>query len=176
MPHVSDVKELLKNSELKFTEIAKEVGVSPKTVQNINNGKTHRDANEVYPLRPSGQRVGELRARLSIPNKNAVPRPNVLSPQMIDYIGMLSLLGVEIDCLLTFKEAYIAPLEEIFGRKLNDSDILSIINLRPTLPPQLDTLIKAHTKPKVKFINLEYWLNSDFISAAEEGMIYSLFK
>ena len=174
--HVSSVKELLKNTELKFTEIAKETGVSPKTVQNINNGKTHFNKDETYPLRPSSLKIGELRARLSVPTQDAVPRPNVLSPQMIDYVGMLSLLGVGIECLLVFKEAYRRPLEEIFGRKLSDDDLLSIIKLEPTLPPQLNTLINAYRNPRVKFINTEYWLNSGFISAYEENLIYSLFK
>lgn len=130
----------------------------------------------MYPLRPSGVKIGELKTRLSVPTADAVPRPNVLSPQMIDYVGMLSLLGVGMECIIIFKDVYNKPLEEIFGRELSESELLSIIQLEPKFPPQLNTLINAYKNPRVKFINTEYWLNSGFISTYEENLIYSLFK
>lgn len=174
--YVEEVKDLLKHTELKFTDIAARVGVSSRTVQNINNGKTHRKAGEIYPIRFSAARMAELRERLATPTKSAVKRPNVLSPQLLDYIGMLALLDVNINCLLEFREVYDYQVEAIFGRKLTDDELLSVISLRPTVPHQFYTLIEAYHNPKVKFINIPFWIESGFIQKEEESIIYSLFK
>ena len=175
MGHVERIKFLLENTNLKFTEIAAEVDVTSRTVQNINNGITHKEERD-YPIRVTGRTLGELRTRLTEPTTAAVPRPNVLSPQLIDYISMLSLLEVPIDCLLEFREVYEKPLTEIFGRRLSDDELLSVITLRPTIPKQLNYLINAHDRPMVKFLNMNYWIKTGFIAKVEEEMVYSLFR
>lgn len=119
----------------------------------------------------SGQRLGILRDKLSIPNRNAVPRPNVLSPQMLDYIGFLSILKVDISCLLVFKSIYIEELNRYFKRELSDADILSIISIRPTLPQSLNDLVRAHTKPKVQLMNVDHWIKTGIIQESEREFI-----
>lgn len=168
---IEKIKHRLINTDDKFVDIARDFNKSSKTIQNINNGFTHKKPDEVYPLRMSGQRLGTLKERLSIPNINAVPRPHVLSPQMLDYIGFLSLLGVEIDCLLTFKEVYIKELNSYFDKELSDSEIVSIISLKPRLPQSLDELIKAHSKPRVQLMNLEFWIKTGIIQESERTFI-----
>lgn len=176
MPHVEEIKNLLESTDLKFIDIAARVGVSSRTVQNINNGITHKEAGREYPIRITGRSFGELKARLLTPTTAAVPRPNVLSPQLLDYISMLSLLGVSIDCLLEFDMVYRKPLEEIFEKSLTKRELLAIIHLRPTVPNQLNRLIRAYDNPSVRFLNIEFWIKTGFITKREKEIIYSLFK
>lgn len=155
-------------------EIANIAGVSSRTVRNINTGATRHDPGLEYPLRYTRARLAALRTRLSKPTKDAVPFPYNLSPHLIDYIGFLSLLGVDISCLLEFKEIYLDELEEAFGRKLSDEDILGIIKLEPAKPKELVNLIKAYKTPKVRLINLDYWVSTGLIQINEVEQIHRL--
>lgn len=155
-------------------EISKKCKVSTKTVQNINIGQTHYDESVKYPIRVTGQMIGKLRQRLSKPNKNAVPNPHILSPQLLDYIGFLSILGADLYSIIEFKEVYYKPLKDFFQRELTNEEILAIIELRPQRPTQLKEIIEAYYSPKVKLINLDYWVKTGFIKKGERDMIYSL--
>lgn len=171
---VKDIKRLLKNTDVPMTEIAKQFKVSARTVSNINTGNTYHEANLTYPIRITGKRIQEIKRELSKATKEAVPNPHILSPQLLDYIGFLSLLGVEIDCLLVFKEVYYKQLKNLFEREISDTDILSIIKLRPTRPRPLRELIDAYDNPKVQLINTEYWLQKGLIIEGEDLIINSL--
>lgn len=171
---VKDIKKLLKSTDLPMTEIAKKFNVSPKTVRNINQGTTYHDKNLVYPIRITSKRIQEIKRELSIPTREAVPNPQILSPQLLDYIGFLSMLEVDIDCLLTFKDVYYKPLKSLFGRELSDQDILSIIKLRPKRPRPLRELIEAYDFPKVQLLNKDYWVEKELIQKGEEEAINSL--
>ena len=172
--NVGVIKKLLKNTKEPMSQIAKKFDLSARTVSNINKGLTHFDKNENYPLRITAQKKSQLKNRLSIPNKNAVRNPNILSPQLLDYIGFLSVLEVGIECLLEFREVYNEQLEKSFSRELSDKEVLAIIELRPTRPAQLKEMINAYTNPKVKFINKEYWVETGFIDKSEEDLLYSI--
>lgn len=169
-----EVKKLLEGTELPMVEIAKKLNVSPRTVRNINNGVTHFDQKRQYPIRVTAKRISELKEILSTPNNAAVPNPHILSPQVLDYIGFLSLLGAEVNCLLVFKDIYYKQLTKIFGRELSDKEILSIFQLKPFRPRQLSELIKAYDFPKVKLINLDYWVKQGIIKERDKEIISSL--
>lgn len=154
--------------------IAKEFDISSRTVQNINKGLTHYDESETYPLRITGRMISQLKDRLSRPNESAVPNPHILSPQLLDYIGFLSILEVGPTCIITFKSVFNQQLEEIFKRELTDVEILSIIELRPQRPAQLKEMVNAYYDPKVRLTNVEYWIKTGFIKREEKDMIYSL--
>lgn len=173
--NIDVIKNLLKNTDKKMTEIAELCGVSSRTVQNINNGKTHKKPDEIYPIRATGKRLSDLKGRLSVPRKEAVPRPHVLSPQLIDYIGFLSLLGVGEEAILEFREVFYEELKCFFNRDLSNDEILSIIKLRPSKPETLSDLVKAYDKPRVRFMNLGYWLETGLIKPGEEEFILSMF-
>lgn len=168
------IKNLLKNTDLPLTEIAERLNTSSRTVRNINQGITHQEVGETYPLRTTGDKLSELKNRLSKPTKDAVLNPHVLSPQLLDYLGFLSILEVDIDCLLIFKDVYYKQLVKIFGRELSDQEILSIIKLEPNRPTQLKEMVQAHKSPKVRLINLNYWIKKGIIEENEKDMIYSL--
>lgn len=169
--HIEEIKKLLRNTDVPMADIAKQFKVSARTVSNINNGNTYKEENINYPLRISGKRIYELKRKLSIPNKKAVPNPHVLSPQLLDYIGFLSLLEVSEDCLLEFKEVYNKQLTKHFGKNLSNTEILSVISLRPTRPRQLKELLNAYDNPKVKMINTDYWLKQGLIKKGEEEVL-----
>lgn len=171
---VEEIKNLLRNTDKSLSNIAKETGVSPRTVGNINQGKTHFEEDTDYPLRVTGQRINQLKNKLSKPTKKAVMNPHILSPQLLDYIGFLSILGVGLECLLEFKEVYYKQLSDIFNREMSDEDIISIIKLRPSRPTQLKELVEAYYEPKVKLINMKFWLETGFIKKQEKEIIYSL--
>lgn len=157
-----------------MNQIAERYQVSPRSVQNINKGTTYYDSSESYPLRVTGQMIGKLRQKLSIPSAAAVPNPHILSPQLLDYVGFLSLLGVEINSLLEFKGMYYKALVSFFEKDLTDSEIVSIMKLRPQQPTQLKEIVEAYYNPKVKLINIDYWIKTGFIKKAERDMIYAL--
>lgn len=171
---ISDIKKDLINTDLTIRQISDKHGVATRTVRNINLGSTYYDRKLKYPLRITGVKIEELKNKLKVPTKKAVPNPHILSPQLLDYVGFLSLLGVEISCLLEFKEVYIKQLTKVFGRELTNQEILSVIELRPLRPRQLSELIKAYDKPKVKLINTEFWLKKKLIDEGEASALGTL--
>ena len=48
---VDEIKEILRTSDLTFTEINKKYNISKPTISMINQGKIWKDKNESYPLR-----------------------------------------------------------------------------------------------------------------------------
>lgn len=168
------IKTALRNTDLPMTEIAKKFKVSARTVRNINNGDSYFDKSCSYPIRITGKRLQELKRELSKATTDAVPNPHVLSPQLLDYIGFLSILEVDITCLLVFKDVYNLQLKKFFGRELSDQEILSIIELRPSRPRQLMEMIKAYDHPKVQLINTSYWLKKGIIKKGEDEILSSL--
>lgn len=172
--YVKDVKNLLINTDSPMSEIAKKYKVSARTVSNINQGKTYFDEKLDYPLRITGQRINKLKEKLSKPTKKAVLNPHILSPQLLDYIGFLSILDVGIECLLVFKDVYYKELKVIFNRELSDKEIISIIELRPQRPAKLEKMINAYYNPRVRLMNKEYWLKEGIITERESEIIYSL--
>jgi len=53
-----EVRNLIKNTNLSLTEIAKQFDVGLSTVEDINQGRTWTDPKETYPLRVSNKRQG----------------------------------------------------------------------------------------------------------------------
>lgn len=172
--YVEEIRKYLRNTDMSLKDIGLKCNVSPRTVSNINSGKSHFKEELNYPLRITGIKLSELKSKLSIPTQKAVQNPHILSPQLLDYIGFLSLMGVGVEALLEFKEVYYKQLREIFNKDLNDSELKSILELRPTRPAHLRKMLSAYDNPQVKFINTEYWVKTGLIEDREREALYSL--
>lgn len=57
---VNRVKFLLKTTQMSLNEIAQDVGCSKQVVNDINQGHSHRDVTESYPIRSNPNRSGKL--------------------------------------------------------------------------------------------------------------------
>lgn len=169
-----EIRKDLRNTNLSMKLLAKKHGVSARTISNINSGSTNRIEGITYPIRLTSQDKANLKEKLMRPTIDAVPNPHVLSPQLLDYIGFLSLLEVGPECLIVFKKVYYKQLKKIFGRDLSDEEIASIIVLRPTRPRQLKQMLDAYENPKVKLINTEFWLKKGIISEAEVEVLTTI--
>lgn len=171
------IKELIKNSNLSMKEIAKSCGVHVNTVYNINSGKTYHDPAEKYPLRQKdSDKVNQLREKLTVPRLDILEESSVLSPRVLDYISLLSLLDVPSTCIVLFKNIFIKDLEVLTESNWTNETLSALVKTRPSQPNSLKCLIDAYYNPSVRFLNLPYWVKINFLSEEEAQNIYLLFS
>lgn len=177
MSKVGEIKNLIKNSDLTFSAIASKFNVHVNTIYNINKGHSHYDELERYPLRTNEQTIARsLRSKLSIPRGDIIKEPSVASPQLLDYISLLSLLDISSDSIILFKKVFIKELEEISNKKWSDEDLKGLIKTQPRYPKTLKMLVDAYYEPVFKFLNQKHWLSIGFLSEKEASAIYLLFN
>lgn len=170
------IKFLIKESDWSFKKIAEETNSHINTIYNINKGKTHFDHKESYPLRSrDGDKVHKLIDKLSKPTLAAIPRADIITIHLLNYISMLSFLKVAVDCVLLFKDIYYDDVVKLLGYDLTDEDLISLFRLRPQEPEKLRIILDSYYSPVLSLDIINYWQSSGFLNEEELKYIFKIF-